>query len=288
MWKSGSDSDEDQDSPLPGRDQASKPASKSSGGAPSKASSKPKPSDGKAKKPKAKVFPDGDEKGEKKLLVEETPSFDTYESRRRVRIMMGGVTVACILLVCWICYRTFVYDPNPIDMAAAGSGDPSGPQPIGAAPKPSLDREAQVLYRRAQELNKNGRADQAIAMLNKVVKVYKDTPTANEAKAALDRSEKNLPLFATGPIVVAEPEKAAPAPRAPPPRVVVDAVPSGGKPTKGEAALVLPANPAESVVVAPPNANPPGPRGPQPRLGPCHQVFRPIFKPGFTHPAGHS
>ena len=38
-------------------------------------------------------------------------------------------------------------------------------------------------------------------MLNEVVKVYKDTPTAKEAKAALDRAEKNLPLFATGPIV---------------------------------------------------------------------------------------
>ncbi len=60
------------------------------------------------------------------------------------------------------------------------------------------------MFTRAKELAKNGHDDQAIAMLNTVVKVYKETPTAGEAQAALDRAEKSLPLFSTGPIVVAE------------------------------------------------------------------------------------
>ena len=89
-------------------------------------------------------------------------------------------------------------------------------------------------------------------MLNTVVKVYKETPTANEAKAALDRSEKNLPLFATGPIVVAEAEKAGSGTAKPATaRAVVDATPSEGPAGNGQAALVLPANPSEAVVVPP-------------------------------------
>ena len=31
-----------------------------------------------------------DEKGEKKVLIEETPTLDTYETRRRARLIMGG------------------------------------------------------------------------------------------------------------------------------------------------------------------------------------------------------
>ena len=88
-------------------------------------------------------------------------------------------------------------------------------------------------------------------MLNTIVKVYKETPTANEAKAALARSEKNLPLFATSPIVIAEAEKPAPPPSSPPPKAVVNATPSEGHAGDGQAALVLPANPSEAVVVPP-------------------------------------
>src|SRR5262249_44976694 len=95
------------------------------------------------------------------------------------------------------------------------------------------------------------RADQAKAMLSKVAKVYKETPAANEAKAALERSAQDLPLFATGPIVVAEAAKPLPAPSAPPPAAVVDATPKNAEPAKGNAQLVLPANPREAVVVPP-------------------------------------
>ncbi len=90
-------------------------------------------------------------------------------------------------------------------------------------------------------------------MLNKVVTAYKGTATADEARAALDRSEKDLPLFASGPIVLAVPEKKAPAPTpsAPPPEAVVEAKPIDGQAGRGQAALVLPANAPEMVVVPP-------------------------------------
>ena len=159
-------------------------------------------------------------------------------------VPLGGLRA---LLVGWIGYRTFLYDPSPIDIPtddASIAAQRSGPEP-----KPSKDVEARFMFNRAQELHRNKKTDQAIDMLNKVVKVYKDTPTATEAKAALDRTEKNLPLFATGPIVVAEAEKPAPAPATPAPRAVVDAKPM--EPNKGQAALVLPANPSEAVVVPP-------------------------------------
>ena len=162
---------------------------------------------------------------------------------------MGGLSAACVLLVGWIMYRTFLYDPSSIDIP---TGDATTAQQGGPEPKPSKDGEARFMFNRAQELDENGQPDQAIAMLNTVVKVYKETPTANEAKAALARSEKNLPLFATGPIVIAEAEKPAPARRArrrPRPswmrhRAKVQA-------GNGQAALVLPANPSEAVVVPP-------------------------------------
>jgi formylglycine-generating enzyme required for sulfatase activity len=121
----------------------------------------------------------------------------------------------------------------------------------GPEPKPSKDSEARFMYNRAQDLYSSKHADQAIAMLNTIVKVYKDTPTATEAKAALARSEQDLPLFAKGPIVVAEEEKPAPAPAAPPPKAVVEAKSNEAPSGNGQAALVLPANPPEAVVVPP-------------------------------------
>jgi formylglycine-generating enzyme len=251
LWKTEPDSDDDDDDEVAGpaeKDQSGKKSSRPTDQSPSKSPAKPRSSGEKSKKPKGKDSPVAVEKSEKKkVLLEETPSFDTFESRQRARFLMGGLSAACFLLLGWIGYRTFLYDPSPIDIPmddASIAAQRGGPEP-----KPSKDVEARFMFNRAQELARNGQAEQAIDMLHKVVKVYKDTPTANEAKAALDRTEQNLPLFATGPIVVAQAEKPAPAPSAPAPRAVVDAKPIEA--TKGQAALVLPANPSEAVVVPP-------------------------------------
>jgi formylglycine-generating enzyme required for sulfatase activity len=253
LWKSESD---EPDGTSPGRGPEAPPAKGSSkpseSAAPkAKSSSTPAAPKGKPKKTKstAKEAASGSEKSDKKkALIEETPALDTYESRQRARLLMGGLSAFCAVLLLWIGYRTFLYDPSPIDIP---SDDAALAQQGPPEPKGSRDGEARFMYNRAHDLDKNGQRDQAVAMLEKVAKVYKETPTAGEAKAALERSEQSLPLFASGPIVVAEPEKPPPAPPAPPPKAVVQAKPSDGQATKGQAALVLPANPAEMVVVPP-------------------------------------
>ena len=204
----------------------------------------------KAKSAKAKEPPEVDENGEKRVLLEETPTFDTYETRRRARLIMGTLIVACILLSGWTFYRVFLYDP--IGIIATNSPEPTANQPGPDAPM-SLDQEARFMYNRAQEFAKTGRADQALAMLQRVVKVYKGTPSARDSKAALDRAGKNLPLFSDSPLVIAEsgPSKTAEEP-APPPAIINA---SRGQPQagQGQATLVLPANPAETSATPPPS-----------------------------------
>ena len=106
------------------------------------------------------------------------------------------------------------------------------------------------MYNKAEEFAKNKQTDQALAMLNKIVKVYKGTSAARDSLAALDRASKNLPLFSDAPLVVAQPEEQKAATESPPP-AVVNATPVEPQPAQGQAALVLPVNPAEMVVGAP-------------------------------------
>ena len=90
-------------------------------------------------------------------------------------------------------------------------------------------------------------------MLNQVIKVYKDTPTAKDSKAALDRAENHMPLFSDRPLVVAEPAAPKPAPAPTPPAVVVDATPEEPQAAQGRVVLVLPPN-APEVLITPPGA----------------------------------
>ncbi len=108
-------------------------------------------SKGKAKSTKAKEAPAVDEKGNKKILVEETPTLDTYESRRRARIIMGSVIVFCIFLTGWIIYSAFV-PSSSVPVATQGSGDDLMAQLGGGEPRASMDQEARFMFNRAQEL----------------------------------------------------------------------------------------------------------------------------------------
>ena len=56
---------------------------------------------------------------------------------------------------------------------------------------------------RAREYAKRGQTVPAIAMLNRIIAVYKGTAAAAAAQAALDRPRRNLPLFPEGPFVLA-------------------------------------------------------------------------------------
>ena len=144
------------------------------------------------------------------------------------------------------------------------------------------------MFERAREFAKNGRTDQAVAMLNRVLKVYKGTAAARESKAALDRAEKKLPLFSDRPLVLAQNEEPQPAPIPDSPPVVVNASPAQPQAAEGQAALVLPANPPEVVQWAlhplrRPELERPWPR---PVAGRSSAGSGPISTPVFMSPGG--
>jgi formylglycine-generating enzyme required for sulfatase activity len=149
----------------------------------------------------------------------------------------------------WAGYRTFLYDPTPNPVAWDDAA-------LAAAPEPhrSLDQEARFMLTRAQDLAKENRTDQSVAMLNRLVKVYKTTATASAAQAALDRFKKNLPLFPDHAIVEARAPEAKPEPKPAEPPTVVATAPDPPH-AEGNATLVLPINPSESVTVPPPLSN---------------------------------
>jgi formylglycine-generating enzyme len=233
------------------------PAKKSSSAGDSEPSRKPsasKASNGKGatKAVKGKGAPAADENGEKKVLIEDTPALDTYESRRRARMIMGALAGACVLLFGWGLYRVFLYDP--VGIGPTGSAEQTASQ-TSPEPRSTLDQEAHFMFERAREFAKNDRTDQAVAMLNRVLKVYKGTAAARESKLALERAEKNLPLFSDRPLVLAQNEQPQPSPTPAPPPAIVNASPAQPQAAEGRAALVLPANPSE-VLVAPPTSTP--------------------------------
>jgi formylglycine-generating enzyme required for sulfatase activity len=211
LWKSESDPPEEDEEA--GTKVAGEKALHDDDTASSKSSPKLQSKSGKANKRKGTKSKEPSHEGGKpgkKTLLEETPALDTLESRQRARWIMGGLTVFCTFLMGWISHRVFLYDPSPIDIPYEDPGPGMGsPEPL-----PSLDYQARFMYNRAHEFAKNGQTDQALAMLTKVSQVYKGTPTAAEAKAALERPQRNLPLFADGPLVVAE-KKALESPTGP-------------------------------------------------------------------------
>jgi formylglycine-generating enzyme required for sulfatase activity len=199
LWKTEPEPDEEDEET--GSDGIPKNVLKDDDPAGSQPPGKAKARSGKSSKPKStkKSARDGG-KIEKKVLLEETPAFDTIESRQRARLIMGVLSVVCVLLMVWITYRVFLYDPSEITVSAQELPVSQESPEI----RPSLDFEARYIYDRAHDYAKKGQTDQAVGMLKRVVGVYKGTPTAAEAREALDRPPHNLPLFPEGPAILAE------------------------------------------------------------------------------------
>ncbi|MFO0950888.1 MAG: SUMF1/EgtB/PvdO family nonheme iron enzyme [Isosphaeraceae bacterium] len=233
LWKHDSDGPDSSESPgSTGRKKGKRSEEKPDDAAPRK---KSKESDG--------------VRGSKKpALVEETPELDTYETRQRVRILVGVGIVAFFLLLGWGVAAVFLSGRGADDMAA---DDGMPPPPAPGTSKEQLEKEARILFERARELAKSGKTSTAVSMLQRMTTSYAGTTAATEAKEALERPARNLPLFLDSPAVVAStnpatnptPPSSAPAPG---PRGVVEAVPTKVAATTGaEAGLTLPANPAE-------------------------------------------
>ena len=92
---------------------------------------------GKEKSPKvAKETKEGEPKG---VLKEETPTFDTYEARQRVRIIAGVGVTSVFLLVGFILYKVFSPASEPVAEGNPPSQDAPGFVPSSAA-RPSTSR----------------------------------------------------------------------------------------------------------------------------------------------------
>ena len=151
-------------------------------------------------KKKAKSVKDG---AGKTVLVEETPEVDTYEYRQRVRLIVGSVAAVLVLLFGIVTVMKFapstkVEEPQPEDLLAAVT------QKTAARSQQLDETEATSMLDRARVVAKNGKVELAVSFLNTVTNKYPATKAAKEAKAALERPTRNLPLFPDGPTVVAD------------------------------------------------------------------------------------
>ncbi len=221
---------------------AAAPVARASSGA-------PRPRKEKHKEKPAPAVAADDDKKPKKVLKEDTPALDTIESRQRVRLIVMGLVVFCVLMTGWSVYHIFLANPNPIDVSSGSDGAVAQKSPEAQT---NPEREARFMLNLARDRAKEGHTEQAIAMLKKVTTVYKGTPSAVESKAALARSTNNLELFPEHPIVVPQvkPTAPAPAPTPAPPPTVIAANPTPAPPPTGPrmTTVVLPANPPETIV----------------------------------------
>ena len=102
LWKTEPDPSEEDGLGSPDGDAARNASSKAGGEAALQIIKQAKRTRGQAEEAEGKAVPVGDDKSDKKVLLEETPTFDTYEARRRARFLMGGLAAACFFLLGWI------------------------------------------------------------------------------------------------------------------------------------------------------------------------------------------
>jgi formylglycine-generating enzyme required for sulfatase activity len=163
---------------------------------------------------------------------------------------VGGLGAFIVLIFGWVGYQAFLANTNELD----GPADDGSEAVASPESRPDFEQEARFMLGRARDQAKAGRVDEAVVLLDRVTKVYGKTKAASEAREALDRPSRNLPLFLDRPTVEAE-SKFQERPTAPAPEVVqAQPLPSPAGP--GPVAMVLPANPAEAPAPLPAtNAN---------------------------------
>jgi formylglycine-generating enzyme len=235
----------------------------------------------KASKPAKRPRERGEEKESKKVLVEETPEYDTYEARQRVRIVVGVVLAASFLFIGYSVIKSLIPAAGPDETAASGSPDAADPALINAPvvdARTKAEEEAKLLFKHAEEVARSGKVEMAVQLLKKVTASYPGTRVALLAQQALDRPKRNLPLFLDTPAVVASPSDVKPPPVQPvkAPTAVVDATrPTVPTKPESEANLVLPANAAEPGMPTPNPAPAPSPGTPSVSFKPLPHGFRP-------------
>ncbi len=178
----------------------------------------------------------------------ETPVLETYEGRTLVRMVIGAGAFGAVFLVGFLLFRSFTSGDGPVDL----SEEEMIPEPpIATKTIAKGEDDARLLLTQAKQVAKTGKADQVVALLQKIVKAFPATLAAKEAKTALDCSAQGLPLFPEGAAVVAtSPEATAPTPVDVPPSPVVNASPAPVT-GAGTAEMVLPVNAAEPARTTP-------------------------------------
>ena len=200
----------------------------------------------KKKKPVEEVVDDGT--GVTKL--EETPVLDTYETRQRIRWVIGGVLSVIGLLLLFVVLRAFKGSGTP-EVVEAPPPEPR----ITVDSRPPIEQEARVLLDMAKQTDKNGNRVAAVGMLEKLVRNYQATPAGREALVAIDRNKKGRSLFGLD-----TPDQ-APGPVTPTDRPGEAVAPKTGQ--------------AQGTVAATP---------PRPQAPPYTRPLPPGYRPKFDHP----
>ncbi len=139
-----------------------------------------------------------------RVLKEDTPEFDTYEARKRMRMVVGGIAGLCFLFAGFTIIRNLLPEPEPTfeDVPSEpGFQVPHGPPP-GQQAKVN-EEKAKALLEEARQYARKGKVEPAVARLELLKKTFQDTTTAHEAEAALARLADGFPMFPDGPIVQA-------------------------------------------------------------------------------------
>lgn len=262
LWKHEPDEDEPS---TPGKGMSPDEKDKADGASP--VEKQPKRKDAARSK---KVEKDARAAGRTTVLREETPRLDTVETRQRIRILVGAGIFGLLSLGGLLIYQAFKPDPDedePVDLGAAVASAPAAPD------HERSEKEARELLDRARQVAKNGNATMAVSFLERLGKNYPGTTAAAEAKEALGRPGRNLPLFLDRPTVEASEAPDAPRGQA---LAVVEATPTPPAPARGAVAdLQPPANTPEppagigasATSGAPTIASRPLPKGFAPRPG---------------------
>lgn len=203
----------------------------------------------------------GDPDKKKGALVEETPTFDTYEARQTARIIAGvviaGISVLSLFVIFW--------------MATGSKEEKTADDEALLAQKPSQDpaqaeREARFMFNRAREVVKNGNVKLTVAFLQKVSQSYPRTSAGQDAGAALALPQGELADYlekATGPT-------SAPSGPSRPVAVATGPAPPPAAATKGgPEAPPKSAPPNPQVAVNPTGPSPPTEASPKVATGPA-------------------
>lgn len=156
--------------------------------------------------PVKKARPRAERVGESpnKVLKEDTPEFDTYEARKRVRMVVGGIAALFLLFAGFRIFRALFPPSEPPfeDMPPEAMAMVPETQPPR---KQASQREAQAkaLLEEARQYAGKGKTELALARLELLKTSFKDSNAAREAEAALARLEDGFPLFPDGPIIQA-------------------------------------------------------------------------------------